>query len=100
MLILLLIPLIWILRRISRLQELRSFHADKEALGNTLQAVLNSGFTVIEGPACEAAVKEMFSPAHAITARKARCRKAELTDIMDAVKEIKSLMRPDEETPP
>jgi len=55
-----LLPLIWIFRRITSLQSLRSVHADKEALLATLELLLNSGYK-IEPNLLESAISEIFS---------------------------------------
>lgn len=52
----------WIVAHIRRLQGLRSIHADKAALANTLQVMLESGL-LDRGKLCDTALAQVFSPA-------------------------------------
>jgi len=94
-----LVPIIWSMKRISRLQDVRHYHASKEAHANTLEALVKMGLPGLPDTWVESAVKEIFAPA---PAKKTSCKDKEtiefsaiLKEAKDTFSELKDLIRPE-----
>jgi len=65
-----LLPFLWILRRITRLQALRSIHADKEVQAKLLEQLLIGGHSIETLTSFHSAIAEVFSPSFEQTKNK------------------------------